>query len=404
MLDLQNFSAETCHTIEPSYSLPPSALPGNRREDFMGIKLLDDGRTEIIHYYRRPDGTATHRKKTIASQKQSDVIKAKMELIEECERCSLKNQEALFEELVDAVLRINDGAGMPWIYSQVRAALKGSVDDKFPKRYMRYVERLESEGKSLNTVSNHKAVIRRVLRHGYNSGVLKEMPIRKFDVEHSFRKRIWNTDEERLRLFNTLEKEKSHIYWACILLERRPIRAVSDLFRLTDDHFVRNNGLPYLRFLAKKTSKKTKENKETHIPLYTLKGEVFEDLVEYFDHGRPQGCRYLFPRLEGEYSGVYDFEAMRKCNWYPMGNPKKHWNTMCKKAEIVNLHIHDLKHIATSNMIEKEGWSIERLLGMGCQFSREMVEEVYWKKNAQSAMQPELNDKQNTIRQFTNII
>lgn len=356
----------------------------------MGIKLLDDGRTEIKHYYRLPDGTATHVKKTINTQLQKEIFKAKAELIERVERCSLKDACCKWEELVDAVVRKNDGAGMPWVYNQVKEGLKGYVDDSFVKRYNRYLDKLEIDGKSTNTISNHKSAIRRTLNYAYETGRIDQIPIRKFDIEQKFRDRVWNTTEERLRFFNTLQKEESHLLHAVTLLELRPIRAASDLFRLTDENLVYINGLPVLRYYAKKTERSTKsEGKLTHIPLYTKSGEVFSEIVDYIHHGRPKDCHLLYPRITGN-------------TWEQMGDPKKHWKTMCRKADIKDFHIHDLKHIATTNMIE-EGWSIEQLLGMGCQFSEKMIKKVYWKQNAEKALAPDvLSDKQNNDQQFAN--
>lgn len=43
--------------------------------------------------------------------------------------------------------------------------------------------------------------------------------------------------------------------------------------------------------------------------------------------------------------------------------------------------------IATTAMIE-EGWTIEQMLAMGCQFSDKMIRKVYWKANAEKALAP----------------
>ena len=357
-------------TPNPETYNTSSTLPENQGS-IMGIKYNSDGSTTIVHNYRTASGRATHKQITIGTQNQKAVLKAKRDLIEKCERCSLKDATVTWEELVEAVLKVNAGAGMPWVYSQVKAGLKGPMNQSFARRYHQYISRLEADGKSVNTVSNHKSAIRRTLNYGVETGLIDRNPIGKFYIKQKFRERVWNSTDERLRLFNTMTELKSHLYWAVTLLERRPIRAVSDLFRLTDENLIRVNGRPVLRFLQKKVGGRVQ--KETYIPLYDKQGNVFEDLMDYFNHGRPKGCRLLFPGRNGR----------------PMGNPKRHWNYLCKKAEITDLHIHDLKHIATTAMIE-EGWTIEQMLAMGCQFSDKMIRKVYWKANAEKALAPTL--------------
>ncbi|HUI93185.1 MAG TPA: hypothetical protein VLX68_13135 [Chitinivibrionales bacterium] len=130
----------------------------------------------------------------------------------------------------------------------------------------------------------------------------------------------------------------------------------------------------------KKTERRTKE-KETFIPLKGL-----DDILQYLTFGRPKDCPLLFPRLEGEIEHVNDFEGMRNAAWYPMGKPRRHFLTMCREAEITNLHIHDFNHIAMTTMIEIEGFTAERILALGIQFTEKMIKEVYWKKNALRAL------------------
>jgi integrase len=371
-----------CHTALPGTNLYTGTLPNNG-EAFMGIKFLPNGTTEVRHYYRTPQGVSTHKARTVPGHSKTAAIKVKAALIEEVEKelRSLKDpqkKEPDWGDLCDVAFKIKNGSGMPWVYNLVKKGLAGKVDEKFPARYERYIMRMELEEKSVNTISNHKSVIRRILNVAYQSGRIDVIPIRKFNIEQKFRQRVWQSEEERLRLFNTMIKERSHLYWAVVLLERRPIRAVSDLFRLTDGNLVRINGLPVLSFLAKKTGK---NEKNTFIPLYDKQGNVFDDVMNYLHRIRPRDCPLLFPRI---------FDDGR---WEPMGNPKKHWNTMVRKAKITDLHIHDLKHVATTNMIE-EGWSIEALMAMGCQFSEKMIRKVYWQQKAEKFLRIDTDSKE----------
>jgi hypothetical protein len=69
-----------------------------------------------------------------------------------------------------------------------------------------------------------------------------------------------------------------------------------------------------------------------------------------------------------------------------MGKPKRHFMTICRTAEIENLHIHDFKHMAMSNMIENDGYSIEQIVQLGIQFDEKLIKKVYWHKNAEKVL------------------
>jgi hypothetical protein len=348
-------------------------------EDMKTI-FLPNGRTLIRHDYRK-GRTPTHAQITVPSQKTADIVIAKYELLKRCEVQLSKSSGIMFETLVDAVVKKNNGAGMPWVYNAIRQRFSGCpVNASFVHEFQAYIANMEDDDRSLNTIANHKSAIQRTLNYAYQRGIIDVIPIRTYDITRSFRDRVWSTDEERLRFFNTLRGNCSHLYWSMVLLERRPIRAHSDLWRLTNENLVLiGPGAPYLRYRAKKTGNRV--SRDTHIPLHGL-----DDVIDYLRFGRPTHCPLLFPRLEGPIRDVGNFNDWQQCAWYPMGKPKRHFTTMCERADIVDLHIHDFKHIAMTSMID-EGYSIEKIMALGIQFDERMIRNVYWHKNATKVLE-----------------
>ena len=341
-----------------------------------------DGGTTYAYSYRDAAGRAKNVQATIYSNILADHIRAQSELIERVENSSLKSEGKLFSELVDSVVKKNGGGGQPWVYDAIKKNLgMHRVGPEFLQEYHDYIEGMEGDDYSHNTIQHHKSAIRATLNHAYQRGSIDSIPIRKWDISFKFRSRIWNSDQERTRFFNKLVEKKSHLYWSMVLLEKRPIRARSDLWRLTNANLeLFGEGAPYLHFLAKKTdTDKNKSKKETFIPLHGL-----DDVLDYLKHGRPVGCELLFPRVEHttKSAGVHDFEFMRSAEWAPMGIPKRHFNYICDEAQIADLHIHDFKHMAIKHMIEDERYTIEQLTAFGIQFDDKLIKNVYWQQNA----------------------
>jgi hypothetical protein len=370
---------EYCLNNVPLATLPPETLPENGRL-LLPIEQIGPRKFLIDYPYRKPDGTPTHAKRTVHGTK-IDAAAALVDLSKEVEESSLTSCGPLFSELVNLVLKKNNGGGTPHVYEAIKKRFDGiKVNDSFADEYDDFVEELEDSDKALNTIANYKSAIQTTLRYAEKKRKIPSVPIKDFDIRRTNRDRIWHDEAERERFFNTLITYKSHLYWSMRLLERRPMRSRSDLWRLTDKNLVLvGEGAPYIVYLQKKTGSRTE--KETYIPLRGL-----DDIVQYLTHGRPKGCDLLFPRLEGEIKAVTDYAGLKKCAWYPMGKPRRHYLTMCKEAKISDLHIHDFKHIAMTHMIETEGFSIERIMALGIQFTDKMIKKVYWKKNAIKAL------------------
>jgi integrase len=359
----------TCLAPAPLPILPPSALPIDRGD--MRQQTLPDGRIRLVYDYRGPSGP-NHVKATLpAGTRIADIIKAKAELVAKAERRSLKSQGSLFENMVEVVVKQNQGAGMIWVYRRIARELAGPMDASFTARYNRYMDKLQYENKSCNTVANHKGAIQRVLKTAWKRHEIDNIPVRDFAIRRKFRDRVLS-QEERRRLENVMLEQRSHLYWSVRLAERRPIRGLSDLWHLTRENLILfGEGAPYIRLSAVKT------DLETHVPLRDL-----PDVLEYLMRALPSDCPYLFPRLEGDIASVTDFDGMRRANWHRTGDPRHHFDTLKKLADIKDFHFHDFKRMATTHMLDVGGYTAEDLLDLGFYATRDMIDRCYKKRDA----------------------
>jgi integrase len=338
--------------------------------------LLSDGRTRLKHCYRGPNGPSNVKVTIPAGLTIAERVRAEAALIVKAESRSLKSQCAKFEDAVDAALLENHGAGMPWVYDRVRRELAGPMDRTFQQRFNRYIDRLRDEGKSENTIANHKAVVQRVLNTAWKRHDIETIPVRDFGIRHSFRDRVLSP-AERQRLEEVMLKCQSYLYWSIRLAEVRPIRSRSDLWNLTKENLILvGDGAPYIHFTAKKTANRERVLK----PWVPLKEHP--EIVEYLMHGIPDDCPLLFPHLEGEIASVYDFEGMKKCKWSPMGDPNHYFRSLLENAKICDFHFHDFKRMATTYMIDDEGYSADEILALEFYATRAMIDKCYKKRDA----------------------
>lgn len=361
-----------CTFPTPPINLIPSALPVERGD--MQQTTLPDGRIRLSYSYRGPDGSSKVKATLPAYTRIADIIKAKAELVQKAEKRSLKYQVTNFEDAVNVVVKQNHGAGMAWIYARVRRELAGPMDGSFVLRYNRYIDKLQDEKKTINTIANHKSVIQRVLNTAWKRRLIDDIPIRDFGIRRKFRDRVL-TPFERGRLQNVMEWWVSHLYWSVRLAESRPIRGLSDLWNLTRDNLcLFGPGAPYIQWRARKTGL------PTHIPLRDL-----PDVVEYLRFGIPADCPYLFPRLEGEIKSVFDFSGMSRARWFKVGDPRHHFDTLKSLALISDFHFHDFKRAATTSMLDS-GYTAEDLLDLRLYATRDMIDRCYKKRDAMSVL------------------
>lgn len=334
--------------------------------DIVSLKYLGNGKyRSVIPFRKTVDGTSKpwSKKTTFTASNMMDAKVKEAKIIEEIHGSSLTDKN--LSAGVALAIKENSGAGQEWVYNRVNKEIgKCNVDKTFLTHFYGFIQKLKDEGKSVNTVSHYKSVIRRSINTMIKHGLIEKSPIVDYEITQQFRERIW-TREERDRIYNVMQINNSHLLWSVRFAERRPVRGRSDLWTLTRDCLVLvGQYAPYIVFRAQKTRKK---ERDTILPLRNLDGTVMQDIIDYFN-SLPAECPYLFPRLD-------------ESGWHPMGNPRRHWETICRTAQVSDFHFHDLKHVAVTAMLD-EGWTERDFMNLGIQFSPDLLKKCYYKKDA----------------------
>lgn len=328
----------------------------------MPWELRPDGKTLLKHSGREPDpkrpGKTRPRpyRKVIDTQDKRKIVRAYDQWLCELEG-SLTDQR--LSDLT-ALYRQKHGEKFGSYIGRLDAEL-GSVlvdDKRFPLEWDRFVARLsmdtykgpgwETEKKrSAATLNKYKAACRAVLRCGWASGRIDEIPIRDWGMgEAEARSRVLDADEE-LRLLNTMRTEGSWLYHAVRFALRNPIRA-EDLFTLPKTAL--DETVPWVSFFPGKTSK---QKKPTCLP------ELDDEDLAYFAR-LPANCPLLFPKL------------IAWGGWVPAPGYKKHWETITRHAKLGDFRFHDLRHCATKYLLDN-GYSSDDLRRLQIHGTAEMI-------------------------------
>lgn len=333
-----------------------SSLPEERKK-VMPIEYLPNGKTLLLHYYKRPGKTSgTAVRKTIDSQDARTVSKAWAELVESVSGGSLKVR---FKECVDHAVSDNNGAGMKSVYEAIKKRLgKIPVDERFVVHYQIYMDELKDRGLSDNTISNYKSCIQRSLNRAYINGMISEVPVRDFGIVRKFRSRIW-TEDEKTRLYANMDADEGE-YWRVYFAERNPIRRM-DLANLRRENLVRIGPYaPYIRFQPRKT--------ENVKPKPCVLSIIDSALLARFDdlESRFPDCPWLFPNVRKNKKAKVE-------RWEYAGRTVKRFETICQDGEVSDFHFHDLKHVAITWML-KNGFTRDSLKRLGIQFSDRAID------------------------------
>lgn len=356
-------------------NLKTGALPVTKeRGTGMRQHILPDGRIRLIYDYWGPHGSRKVSKVLRHGATIEDVVAAEIELIRRKSARSLTSTDKCkFQDVVDLVLRQNNGAGMQWIYDRLKRDLAGVINNGWVQRYNRYIDALRGEGKAKNTIANHRACIMRCLNTAWKKSLINEIPIRDIDVRREFRDRVL-TETERDRLETQMRKMVSPLYWSIRMMEARPIRK-RDLWGLRRENLVLvGDCAPYIQTRAQKTAKSRIGT--AIIPLGDL-----PEIVSYLTRAVPENCPYLFPRLIADAGSVIDFAAYKHGKWMQMIEPRRHFDLLLEAAGITDFHLHDLKRMATIFMLD-HGYTSEDLLNLGFYASRMMIDKCYGKRSA----------------------
>jgi integrase len=237
------------------------------------------------------------------------------------------------------------------------------VDRSFDEAYHAYARKLRTEGFKPNTLNNYFVSVRSVLNYAWKTGKLDQVPVRYFALESAVeRDRVFEGDE-RQRLENVMQACNSYLCMPVYFAERNPIRE-TDLFGLTRDNYNQFNRT--VSFLPQKTAKRRSR--------HTLLLEIDDAMVQWFN-GLPADCPHLFPKLKDDGS------------WEQIRDYNKHWSKLCEAAKIEDFHFHDLRHVATTYMLEKRTeygirvYEEDDMQSLGLFYSKRIIE-VYRNRSA----------------------
>lgn len=333
----------------------------------MGVRYLPDGRPQVVHHYRRPDGTRTNVSRILPESADKRLIaKTILELTEAVEG-SLTS--ATYKALSLRYRQDRGDCGEGSRFGALETAFgTRRIDHRFPYHYSRFLGTLA--GLSVNTVSHYKSVVQRVLSYGYRQGLVDEVPIRDWGIRLVFRKRVWSEDE-RTRIYNALTAKADWLVWLVRFLAARPCRWQSDARHLTTENLVvmgpdaKRLG-PHIRYQPRKTAKR--KPRLTYLPLFDRRtGEPFDtELFDYLCHRN--GLLFSMP------SGA----LLQNLN-------TRAWADVLTEAKVQDFHLHDLKHVAITRMLRDEEWSRRELRELGIQYSDRALD-VYYHEDAEAVL------------------
>ncbi len=306
---------------------------------------------KLVYDYRGQSGSSQKVSVTLkADATIRDISLAQTELIRRAENRSLKSTTKTKFEDVCTLAKKGKAAPIQSIFKRVEKELSGTIGTAWVQKYYQLLDALESEGKTVNTVSNYKSVISYVLHFAYKRRLIDDNPLRGVEIKHTYRRRVLS-DEERIRLENGLIACNSPLLWSFRFSLVRPIRK-NDLWNLTRENLVLFGELPHIRYYQEKTEERTQ--RETTLPLADL-----PDILSYLK-ALPTGESYLFPGSSGGH----------------MEDVRYHWRQITKAADVQEFHWHDLKRVATMDMLAR-GYTVEEIIKLGIYANPSMLLKCY---------------------------
>jgi hypothetical protein len=351
----------------PTGILAPDVLP--EKGDKLKTWFEDDANGVRTYYidkaYRRGNGKPDHfrRKTTDPVQHAKHIVEANSI------NCDSSLTSTRFSEIINAYRSIKgDGGFSTKCYDRAVDALGRLYPDKlnFSGAYAEYTAKLGAMGLAVNTVNNHKIIVRTVCNFGFETGKCGKASVRNWLIEQgNERNRILSTSEE-LAFMNTLAAVavpgrppmRSHIFEAVKFALRNPIRKC-DLFNLTRKNLKMESHNGKVIWVVQFQAPKTRRN----IKITTLPN-VGMDLVSYVQ-GLPADCPWMFPMLEHDGEGI---GGLKKGTWKKIIDADRHFNYVLEKAGIDDFHFHDLKHCAITYML-KQGYTYDALGKLGIERS-----------------------------------
>lgn len=294
---------------------------------FLDVRLYRNGRQ-----YRQRETFNGCRKKADARY-----WALKKELQETAEKaCSLKATVNNFGDIIDFYLErkksfLGSLDKVKFIFDNLRKDLGDASVVDLAERFDKYLSLIRRDTSrktgrliSDSTYNRYIAYARIVCNFAVKHELIERNPLNRFTkIPEVGRDRVLSEDE-KLRLLNTLAMVAPHLKPAVEFAMMIPIRK-GELINLT------KNSLDLINNVIRLRNGTTKNNRGTFIP-------IPPDMLQYF-RDIPKESEYLFYRKERE-------------RYFSLGDFKTAWRRVKRLAGIGDFHFHDLRHISATELID----------------------------------------------------
>jgi len=294
-------------------------------------------------------------KKATVYGKEIDAKKKEIELRDTLKGSLTKSQKSTLNTFGEAIslflnyakaqgkLSLSHASKFDWLHRELGHISIDGFIDVFDAWYNRYCNMPKANGelKKASTKNQPVNLARIVFNHLINRGIIEKNPIDKFSFpkQKVMPKTVTLTDSEIEKVYATIKRLYPHILPIIKYMANVPCR-VTELTTAKKEQYDCINNL--VRIPVERSKNKLAMTKP-----------VFDEMTEYF-RNIPNACPYLFYHFYGGRYRQLTYPALSKI-----------WRVVRVKAGFPNLTIHDLRHVAVSNLI-KQGiplWQIKKIAG-----------------------------------------
>jgi integrase len=288
------------------------------------------------------------------------------DLIQELQaQCSLTSYASTFSDAVDLyVKKLHLQGKLSKQHKQmvdfVRRELGHIRIDVFAEQFSVYRKHLltaptiHGKVRCSASINRYTSIVRAVFNHLQALEIIDKNPITAFKfpkLDERPRDRYLNQDE-RLRLINTIQEYRPHILPIIQYMLLVPCR-VSELMTAKREQYNPFNGTIYI------------PDSKAGIPIHK---PIPEEMQDYFK-SIPSDCPYLFYWID------------ERGNYRQFLSLKKPWRFCLKIAGITNLRVHDLRHIAVTDL--HAAGNPERVIAKIAGWTSPAMMNTYWHYDGQ---------------------
>lgn len=254
--------------------------------------------------------------------------------------CSLKLQQKRIENFSELVSAYRENLR---IEGKLSAFHKSKIDflekelgqvliPEFADVFFKYIKIFRNtptiHGKVRSSASTNRLIeiVKAAFNHGIKIEAIEKNPITKarFPKSEEKARDRYLTIEERTKLLNAIREHRPYLL---------PFIEYSLAIPCRKSELVKAKREQYNQFTNTIYIPDSKNGKPINKPVPPSMKEYFRSI--------PIDCPYLF------------FRRDKNGGYHSLGNPKKAWRYCLKKAGIVNARVHDLRHIAATDLYSK---------------------------------------------------